>query len=391
MDVVVSTDTGHFKGLLTNIPGSGFGKLTTALYHHDAGDSNVSKNAGRAHTREAGTFLTHVAQEYHLLANKTAFVHEDVWAHNPVWPLWLACLREDASYASLSPVWFDTAPGNGGQLANALWVGGTNRTSNVPWSCCFLTVQSRAALHAVPRSVYVKARSMLELGAGNLVRATPFDLENLANMLQRPVRHDWLHPCVSYRCEEKRCGRLVRFSRLKGPFTHGIPIDGPGWPLQEWQQRSCGVVDIGRPERLQLSSVEEVLVVRCEAASLGINRSGSSEVMQSLADISNRRGCRPSAKFRAWMGEVSKAYVEGYRGHNMTVPSAKIAVFALKGAMCTGLVRCWQACCAECSRRVGWCVAWEWQLSGTCSLSSRPPTVAAHPSHERVVGRLPWL
>ncbi len=69
-------------------------------YHHDKPSSDPYF-AGAIPTREAGCFFAHASRRYNELANMTVFVHEDVAAHNPVWPRWLECLRPNASHASL--------------------------------------------------------------------------------------------------------------------------------------------------------------------------------------------------------------------------------------------------------------------------------------------------
>ena len=79
----------------------------------------------------------------------------------------------------------------------------------------------------------------------------------------------------------------------------------------------------------------------------------------------------PSTSVDAGGGQSSDSGLEGPK--------------VFKKRMCTGLVRCWSLCCAECARRP-WCEAWQWSLSGECLLSAESPVKARKPSFDRVVG-----
>ena len=388
VEVVVSSDSGSFNGLIAPLLA---GRRTIqTVYHHNATHPNLRRYAGRSHGREASVFLMHVAQRYNKLADQTVFVHEDVWTHNPVWPHWLACLRENVTYASLSPLWRDRAPGPPGMLGALLGAQEQPPERHIPWSCCFLLVQARSAVLRIPQRVYAAARDLLAGGKnlnGSSVNA--FQLENSVHLLQHSSS-DWLRPCASYRCEDLKCRRVIQFVRAPaGPLSHGIPMATDAASLHAWQERACGVRTPDRPEELQLTSVRQILTLPCTGAAMGISRTNSGSMMRTVDQISNRTGCpngggRPRA---AWMNDATVRYSSSLSKLNRSIPSAKIAVFALKAAMCTALVRCWQACCAECARRAGWCRAWAWTLSDeTCALSSTGPTISRAASFDRVVG-----
>lgn len=387
IELVVSSDLGAFHALATPLPGSSE-PLKHTIYHHDESQSETAGYAGKKHVREAGTFLTHVTTRYDVLASRTAFVHEDAWLHNPVWPHWLACLRDNATHATLSPLWQPTAPGQAGALGAVLGAN-VSATENVPWSCCFLIVEQRATLRAKARGTYALARAMLDEGSSNGSSVTAFHLENAGHVL-RPLRSDWLKPCTNYRCEEPRCKQMVGFVKLEGPFTHGIPLTFESNSLRAWQERACGVRDVSKPEAWQLASVREEIALPCNESMLGVTRGTGSSMMRTRAEVQNRTGCNAmrSRAMRSWMREVTTKYASSFqRTLSYDTPSAKAAVFALKGGACTGLVRCWHACCAECSRHAGWCVAWQWTLAGRCALSAEAPVMASESSFERVVGR----
>lgn len=392
LEIVASTDAGAFASLLTPLGGQ-FAQLT--VYHHNATAHDVRHYVGPPETREASAFLLHAATRYNTLADLTAFVHEDVWMHNPVWPHWIACLRENTSIASLSPIWQRDAPGTIGPLAHLIHPAQSLGNRAPPWSCCFLMVHARQVLHTIPQATYeLLTRRVVAPGGKSKNNSffTPFHLENAGNVLY-PLPANWLDPCVNYRCEEPRCKRMVRYVSHVGPASHGIPISTESRALASWQSRACGVVQLHEPEGLRLASVTERVPLPCgDRDALAPANVGG--MMRTLDEVVNRTGCRVEwAKERrrtAWMNDATINYARTFQQLHLdaTVPSAKIAVFAVKKAMCTGLVRCWQACCAECARRAGWCVAWEWTLSDeVCSLSTEAP-IPASPSFHRVVGRM---
>jgi len=360
--------------------------LEHTVYHHNESRPNSTRYAGRKHVREAGAFLTHVVARYNTLAPKTAFIHEDIWLHNPVWPHWLACLRPTVTHASLSPIWQPAAPAGAGILGQVLGAN-TSNGGPVPWSCCFLIVEKRATLQITPKADYEAARSMLEAGNRNGAAVTAFHLEN-AGHLMRPLSKNWLQPCTNFLCELPRCKQVVGYVKLAGPFSHGIPMYFESNALRDWQERACGVRNIVSPETLRLASVRREVVMPCSPIAFGLSQGSSGSMMQTLIEVHNRTGCHaPRAnRLRSWMTAVTSKYAQSFAGHPREMPSARIAVFPLKGPMCTGLVRCWQACCAECSRHASWCVAWEWTLAGTCSLSDKPAVMAEKPSFDRVIG-----
>ena len=130
----------------------------------------------------------------------TAFVHEDVALHNPLWARWLSCLRPNASHASLSPTLrMDFTPRNlpsrlrVSKFISALGLD-ANRTATlgdvVPSSCCFLVVVARHVLRSFPLARYVNAAPF--------AMEDPFELEDVAHH-----RADHLHE-VEHRCREER-------------------------------------------------------------------------------------------------------------------------------------------------------------------------------------------
>lgn len=385
IELVVSSSHGRFKSLLTPLAGPDSSPVQHIIYHHDREVTDIDHYAGPGHTREAGTFLKHVTTRYDKLSALTAFVHDDAWLHNPVWPQWLSCLRSNASYATLSPIYQRSAPPGGpGLLAHALNLNLTARTRYPPWSCCFSIVAGREAIRTTSRDAYKAADGLIQQGKG----ATAFNLENSVHLLH-PARSDWLTRCTNYRCEEPLCHQTVGFVPVAGPLTHGLPIRGESSALRSWQERACGVQDIDLPEHWQLASVRESIAIECNDAAFGVQNGTGGPAMRTLNDVLNRTGCDGTVRTRlkGWMTAVTAKYSSSFHRQPRDVPSAKIAIFALKGRMCTGLVRCWQACCAECSRRLKWCVAWEWTLSGRCSLSMEKPIRANLPSFDRVIGR----
>ncbi len=386
VEIVVSTDSGNFKGMLTPLV-QGL-TPTQTIYHHNLTLATTKAGyVGPIPGREASVFFHHATQRYDSLAEKTAFVHEDAWIHNPVWPHWIGCLRDNATHASLSPLWRPHAPGPTGSLARTLGARPDEWARQVPWSCCFLLVQGRELMRTIPRAAYAAAGADIARGRdaqGSAVSGS--HLENAVHVL-RQLPANWLQPCQSYRCEEARCARLVRFVRAPSQhITHGVPISAHSASLHAWQEQACGVRHPSQPEALQLASVRETVPMPCSAGALGLR--GASGVMRTVDEVHNRTGCVAGRGRRGWMNAATTEYAQGLRKlSDRSVPSAKVAVIALKGGMCTALVRCWQACCAECARRANWCRAWAWTLSrATCALSDAAPIAAAAPSFDRVVG-----
>ena len=386
---MVSSDSGAFNGLLSTLADGRWARET--IYHHNSSHPNASLYAGPIHGREASVFLMHAAQRYNSLADQTVFVHEDVWTHNPVWPHWVACLRKNVTQASLSPLWREVAPGPPGALGTLLGANQQPQEQRVPWSCCFLVVQARDTVLRIPQATYSAAQALLASGKDHSgASVTAFHLENSLHLLQK-LPTNWLKPCKSYRCEDARCRRVVQFVYAPaGPLSHGLPMSVDAPSMRAWQEHACGVRKVDEPETRELASVRQVVTLPCGGSALGITaRTTGGSMMQTVGLISNRSGC-PSSHGRrrpAWMNEATARYAQSLRQLERTVPSAKIAVFALKAGICSALVRCWQACCAECARRAGWCRAWSWTLSdATCALSDTEPTVSGLPTFDRVVG-----
>ena len=360
--VVSADDAGSFS--------HGIDDVVQTVYHHNTSNTaDASQFAGPPNTREAGVFLSHVTRRYTSLSGLTAFIHSDIVLHNPVWPRWLRCLRENVSVASLSPLNLWMVPGLNfsSALSDALGTpGGADRT---PASCCFLQVQSRAAVREKPLAAYIAALQHV-LNATGLTPA--YDLERIGHTMHRLPRN-WLDPCVSYRCEEQTCSRVVSHLQEEQPYVHGVPMMRASGRLHAWQNRACGVRSLDRPETRRVASVREQVATLCRRA------------MSSRDDLGNFTGCDRARRTES-MRNVTRDFSARYARLQSGTSSAKMAVFALKQRMCTALVRCWTMCCAECARRP-WCMAWEWHLpTGTCALSAEPAVPAPRASFEYAVG-----
>ena len=403
LEIVVSTEDGAFNATHITVGGATTTSRTT-VYHHnsrarDKGGELAQTFSGDSATREAGTFLAHVTRRYDSLAGHTAFVHGDVALHNPVWARWLRCLRNNVSFASLSPTVFDGLPhersASAGALSGALGID-AKMTLTPPATCCFLVVASREHLQSRARSRYVAAEALFDrrqhesaavrrvvckhrsssnptafLHEGDIITschacASPTDdLENLAHGLR--TNADWLNPCVNFRCEESACARYVRYMRTPRPFAHGISLATAHGPVLRWQENACGVRDRCDPEIRELRSVRELLHAPC----------GPSAMVTHL-QVVHHSGCarKRGQRTRTTTGSYA-AYAwrtdrrrRAARALGNSTPFAKAAVAIIKPSMCAGVVRCWNACCAACAERA-WCVAWEWSLPDEhCALSA---------------------
>ena len=348
-------------------------------YHHHLSNDpeRYAGPGGPKGTREAGCYLAHIARQYHRLAKFTAFVHEDVAIHNPVWPRWLSCLRENATFASLSPIirGFDPLhkphPGSL-KLAQVLGVN-VSDSSMIPSSCCFMLIQTRSSLQDIPSTAYASALKMVERR-----EVDAFRLEDIAHLLSSPSKK-WLQPCTNFRCEESTCKRMIQFIRVgKEALTHGMPLDKHNNAISSWRSRACGVDRlITTAEDRVILNVTETMLSPCPKA------------MTSVNSIFNHTGCSNRITTAYLRSEAPQPYPSSFA--TATV-SAKLAVYALKPRMCSALVPCWQQCCAECARRPG-CKTWQWTLNeanvsaSSCALSADAPA-RSRPSHSRVVGRM---
>jgi hypothetical protein len=375
IEVVASTQQGQVMSMDHN--------RLTVYYDHKGStqtDGTLLVHNGEI-TRDAGVFLAHVIRRYDSLSNLTAFVHWDAWMHNPIWPRWLDCLRSNATRASLSPLMFHPPKtAQSSRIAEAL-LGPRSEAleslrGQVPATCCFHMVFSRETLRSIPKSKYEEGLRILD--ARN---STAFDLENVAHLLASPPRMDWLKPRESFRTQEPHCSRTVQYTSQQGRFVvSGIDVDPKGTATAQlqWQERACGVEasPLVLPETRELLSVRQTVNAPCAHA------------MKSLDGILQASSCYLNHTFavNAYVKYVSRnAHNESFP---MQTPMAKLACFPVKPAMCCGLVRCWQRCCAECGRR-SWCKAWAWHVnSETCALSEEAPRSANATSFEYVVGAL---
>ena len=303
--------------------------------------------------------------------------------HNPVWPRWLRCLRDNATFAALGPARYPLQ----GLNFSALWLSdelgtpGYGVDDSVPAACCFLFVQSKELVLTKPLDNYKRANRIIQEAPDG---KPGWDFERLAHTMHR-LRPDWLEPCVNFRCEDPVCARAVGYVKELTPVTHGVPMLLTRGLVHDWQHRACGVSALARSEVQTLASVRETVDVPCPAS------------MASLEEVYEMKGCPQNRVRSDAMKAVTFNYAAGISAliHRRTplsqriqnkTRSAKVAVFSLKKGMCTALVRCWSLCCAECARRP-WCEAWQWNLTSTqCSLSIDQPVRARTPSFGRVVG-----
>ena len=381
IEVVVSADThGSFTGTMMD--------ASTTIYHHNA-SADATWYVGPPDAREAAVFLAHIIRRYSSLAERTAYIHQDMALHNPVWPRWLRCLRPNATFASLSPSIFDLNKQINYStflLSKALGMPGYGIDSSVPAACCVLLVQSRELAHTKALANYKWALDLLlrnENASTTLFGKPAWEFEAMAHTMH-PLRPDWLRPCVNFRCEDPVCNRAVKYFKELPPTTHGVPMLKTNGNLHLWQNKACGVNAVARSEAQALASVRETVQLPCNDAMRSLDEAGAS----TGCVLSSRRPKSSRTVLIEYIGRIRT------RNHSRTplsqrlrndTWSAKVAVFALKKRMCTGLVRCWSLCCAECARRP-WCEAWQWSLSGECLLSAESPVKARKPSFDRVVG-----
>ena len=184
--------------------------------------------------RDAECILKHIVTRYNDLHKYTAFVHDDIFIHNPVWMRWLACLKPSAEYASLSPVnrgkriVLRKSPG----FKRLLDIFNVTRQSIVPASCCGLFVAQRSRIMFHSLSVYKQALQELSNGP-----VTAFDFEDVLHLLFRNTDSSWLSD------KHFNCG-IVKYAPINRGVTlsHGYPIRKHMHPdILSWTKKACGV------------------------------------------------------------------------------------------------------------------------------------------------------
>ena len=110
--------------------------------------------------REAGAYFKYTVERYDTLPGATAFIHDDIEIHNPVWRRWLACLRPKIDTVSLSPLLFPSNPKVKGRAQRAAEASGVSARQTVgvgygPPTCCLIVVQSRGEIQTLPRAAYL--------------------------------------------------------------------------------------------------------------------------------------------------------------------------------------------------------------------------------------------
>ena len=200
---------------------------------------NVTHYITSARGREAACVLQYLLHHYDQLSTFTAFVHEDVGTHNPVWARWLACMKPSAQLVSLSPIHRTRVASLRVQtprlraLAGALGIDMTAARS-VPASCCGLIVVGRQRARMHGRHEYQHALRLLD--AGN---ASAFDFEDLLHLAFGNTDARWLSN-RSFVCEMP-----IQYEPVgAGALSHGTPMRQTITPhRRKWLRRSCGVAD----------------------------------------------------------------------------------------------------------------------------------------------------
>lgn len=302
--------------------------LQHALYYNHRKDTGSKATyAGPGFTREAGSYMKYIVDNYDRLPDAVAFLHDDVDTHNPVWTRWLHCLRRDVDFVSLAPVVLHLgqqalASQNG--LATVAELPSSPSSPRGSPTCCLINVQSRETIRALPRRAYQQlfaatsgpipvdgrnvslspwcARSLsphprawgrvawaslrfplgphrvtprrrrdFEFGYHKMIPPTP-------RSLKAELNGTWRDPCEHFRCEEPQCGpRYIRYSPARPPLHQGHARKQAGSEQLQWEQDVCGVQDLHLPETIRMEPVDvrERVVVTCAQADFGDGKSGS--------------------------------------------------------------------------------------------------------------------
>eukprot|EP00997_Jenningsia_sp_PLL12_P001210 NODE_1191_length_1247_cov_66.220367_g969_i0.p1 GENE.NODE_1191_length_1247_cov_66.220367_g969_i0~~NODE_1191_length_1247_cov_66.220367_g969_i0.p1 ORF type:complete len:199 (+),score=43.25 NODE_1191_length_1247_cov_66.220367_g969_i0:110-706(+) len=149
-----------------------------------------------------------IVDHYDTLPDITIFVHADIAVHNPAWLQWAGCLRNNVSFASMTPVFVRKRyadPGGGGERLMQLFTRRPHPEASArhPHSffCCEQWAIGRDALRQYPRWMYEQAYK----GAVNgTFPARSFEYTFHA-LFGYPVDSSPPNPCTNFRCECHGC------------------------------------------------------------------------------------------------------------------------------------------------------------------------------------------